>query len=174
MAESTEEAGRDRIVVLGRIAGVFGVKGWVKVQSFTSPPDNLLDYKVWQIGVRDAWSPLSPAEGRLTNRGVLVRMENCSDRDQAQALIGAEIGVWRSELPAPAPGEYYWEDLTGLDAYSPSGQWLGKVDHFRETAVHPLIVIRGEREHMIPLVKQRLLAVDLAAGRVTLDWDPDW
>lgn len=174
MEASEERQGQDRIVVLGRIAGVFGVKGWVKVQSFTDPPDNLLDYKVWQIGLRGTWSPRPHVEGRLTNRGVLARMENCVDPDQARALVGAEIGVWRSELPPPAKGEYYWEDLTGLDAYSPGGQWLGKVDHFRETAVHPLIVIQGEREHMIPLVKERLLAVDLEARRLTLDWDPDW
>jgi len=170
----TKGQGKDRIVVLGRVAGVFGVKGWVKIQSFTSPPENLLEYPVWQLSRGQAWIPAKCVEGKPASRMVLARLDNCSDRDQAQALVGSEIGVWRSELPPPGKGEYYREDLTGLDAYSPAGQWLGKVDHFRETAVHPLIVVRGEREHLIPLVKQRLVAVDLEGGRLTLDWDPDW
>jgi 16S rRNA processing protein RimM len=173
-APSAEAKPKDRIVVLGRIAGLFGVKGWVKIQSYTDPPENLLDYPVWQLNQRGSWTEARWAEGRPANRMVLGRLENVNDRDQAQAMVGADIGVWRSELPPPAPGEYYWEDLTGLDAYSPSGQWLGKVDHFRETAVHPLMVISGAGEHLVPLVKQRLLAVDLAAGRMTVDWDPDW
>jgi len=164
----------DRIVVLGHIAGVFGVQGWVKIQSFTDPLDNILEYEVWQLGQRGIWREVRPAEGRSTNRGVLARFEGCTDRDQAQLLVGSEIGVRRSDMPPPAPGEYYWEDLAGLDAYSPTGAWLGKLDHFRETAVHPLMVIRGEREHLVPLVKQRLLKVDLDAGRMTVDWDPDW
>lgn len=162
------------MIVLGRITGVFGVQGWVKIQSFTSPPDNLLDYEDWQLGQRGQWTEADWAEGRLANRVVLARFEGFTDRDQAQLLVGAEIGVWRSEMPPPAPGEYYWEDLLGLDAYSPAGVWLGKVDHFQETTVHPLVVVRGEREHLVPLVRQRLLQVDLDAGRLTLDWDPDW
>jgi 16S rRNA processing protein RimM len=165
---------KDRIVVLGRISGVFGVKGWVKIQSYTDPQDNLLDYPVWQLQQRGEWKPVRWAEGRPANRTLLGKFDNVSNPDEAQTLVGAEIGVWRSEMPPPAPGEYYWEDLAGLDAYSPTGQWLGKVDHFRETAVHPLMVIRGEAEHLVPLVKERLLAVDLAAGRMTVDWDPDW
>lgn len=164
----------DRMVVLGRITGVFGVQGWVKIRSFTSPPDNLLDYEEWRLGQRGEWTEAQWVEGRLANQTVLARFEGFTDRDQAQLLVGSEIGVWRSAMPPPAPGEYYWEDLTGLDAYSPAGERLGRVDHFQETAVHPLMVIRGEREYLVPLVKQRLLKVDLDAGRLTVDWDPDW
>lgn len=173
-ADADRPGKADRIVVLGRITGVFGVRGWVKIQSFTSPPENLLEYEVWQLGQRGTWKVANCAEAKPANRALLARFENCTNPDHAQPLIGAEIGVWRSEMPQPGPGEYYWEDLTGLDAYSPTGAWLGKVDHFRETAVHPLMIIRGERDHVVPLVKQRLVAVDLDAGRMTVDWDPDW
>ena len=91
-----------------------------------------------------------------------------------EELRGADVGVWRSELPELEAGEYYWEDLLDLEAFTPQGERLGKIDHFSETPAHPLLIVKGEREHWIPLVKGRIKSVDVAQRRVVVDWGLDW
>jgi 16S rRNA processing protein RimM len=81
--------------------------------------------------------------------------------------------VDRADLPPSAPGEFYWHDLIGLDAFSPTGNALGRVAEILELPAHPVLVLRGDRERLVPLVPDRLVAVDLEGGRMTLDWHPD-
>ncbi len=89
--------------------------------------------------------------------------------------VGIEIAVLRSELPPTAPGEFYWSDLEGLEALTPSGELLGRVDHFRSTPGGDIAVVkRGAKEHWIPFVKDRIVKVDLEAGRIVFDWGVDW
>jgi 16S rRNA processing protein RimM len=164
----------DRVVTLGRIAGSFGVSGWVKVQSYTDPPDNILDYDELQLLRAGQWTQIDVEDGRATGKGVLLKLSGIESPEQAQGYSGAELGVRRSELPPVAPGEYYWSDLEGLEAVTPTGELLGFVDHFRLLPANPLVVIRGEREHLIPFVKERIVAVDLDARRIVLDWSADW
>lgn len=173
--ESTASpAAPDRIVTLGKIAGSFGVHGWVKVQSFTDPPDNILDYDVMQLGRNGEWREIEIEDGRWNGRGVTLKLAGIESPEAAKMYSGAELGVWRSELPETAPGEYYWNDLEGLDAVTPTGELLGRIDHFRMLPSNPLVVVRGEREHLIPFVKERIVAIDLNARRVVLDWAADW
>jgi 16S rRNA processing protein RimM len=104
---------------------------------------------------------------------IAVRLEGVGSRDEAQALTGAEVRVDRADLPPSAPNEYYWHDLIGLDAFSPANVALGRVAEILELPAHPVLVLRGDRERLVPLVPDRLVAVDLRAGRMTLDWHPD-
>lgn len=164
----------DRIVTLGKIAGVFGVKGWVKVQSFTDPPENIFGYATWRLGRSGEWQPVELEQGRLTGKGTLAKLTGVDTPEQARLYVGTQVGVLRSEMPALGPGEYYWSDLEGLEARSPGGAVLGRVDHFRTAPTCNIVVVRGEREHWIPLVKGRLLKVDLESGYAVFDWEPDW
>lgn len=164
----------ERIVTLGKIAGTFGVKGWVKVRSFTDPPENIFEYDNWRIRRGREWAPVAVEDGRMTGKGALVKLEGVDTPEDARLLMGADIGVARSEMPTPAPGEYYWSDLEGLEARSRSGEVLGRVDHFRSTPGGDIVVVRGEREHWIPLVRDRILKVDLEGGSIVFDWAQDW
>jgi 16S rRNA processing protein RimM len=164
----------DRIVVLGRIGGSFGVQGWVKVSSYTEPPGNILDYEVWQLGRGGQWQPIGLEAGRVTGKGVLAKLEGIDTPEEARLKVGAEVGVPRSALPPPADGEYYWIDLEGLEARAKDGTVLGRVDHFRSTPGGSVVVIRGEREHWLPFVRDRIVSVDLQAGRIVFDWAADW
>ncbi len=94
--------------------------------------------------------------------------------EDARLVTGEQIAVDREELPAPAPGEYYWSDLEGLEAFGREGQLLGRIEEFRTTPGSPVVVIRGERQHWVPFVKERIVSVDLDAGRVVFDWAADW
>jgi len=166
----------DRVVVLGKIAGTFGVLGWVKVTSFTDPLDNLLQYPVWQLRRSGTWSVAKLEASRLTGKGVLAKLKGIDTPEDARVLIGTELGVWRHELPATRPGEYYLSDLEGLEAVTASGEPLGKIDHFRTTPSATVAVIRndgGHPERWVPFVKERIVQVDLVAGRVVLDWPAD-
>jgi 16S rRNA processing protein RimM len=162
-----------RAVVLGRIGAPFGVQGWVKVSSYTDPPEGIAGYANWELVRAGHVERRAVLDWKLAGRAVAVRLEGVGSRDAAQALTGCEVRVDRSELPPTAPGEYYWHDLVGLEAFSADGSGLGRVAEILELPAHPVLVLRGERERLVPLVAERLVSVDLEAGRLTLDWHPD-
>ena len=164
----------DRIVVLGTIAGAFGVKGWIKIKSYTEPVDNILDYETWQLGASGTWTPVKVEAGRVTDKGVLAKLEGLETPEEARLKVGLELGVWRSEMPAPDNGQYYLSDLEGLEALGADGEVLGRVDHFRSTPAGTVMIVRGEQEHWIPFAKERIVKVELDAGRIVLDWQADW
>jgi 16S rRNA processing protein RimM len=163
------------VVVLGRLAGPFGVKGWVKVKSYTEPAEGILRYREWRVVVPGAGPRmLRPVEGRRHGDLVVARLDGVSDRNEAAALVHAEISVPRSELPPAGDRQYYLADLEGLDVVTTEGHMLGRLDHFVETRANPVMVVVGERERWLPLVPSCLKRVDLEAGRIVVDWDPDF
>jgi len=164
----------ERRVVVGRIGGAHGVRGWVRARSYTDPPEALFSYRPLLLQSAGAWRDCELEKAQLSERGVLLKLAGVETRDDAGRLNGAELAVPRSALPPVAPGQYYLSDLEGLEVRTPAGEVLGSIDHFLETAAHPVMVIRGEREHLVPLVAERLLEVDLACGRITVDWQADW
>jgi len=162
-----------RPVVLGRVGGPFGVRGWVKVQSYTDPVEGIARFPVWELYRGSSLGRRGLLEWKRAGSGVAVWLEGVDTREAAQALNGAEVRVERAELPPTAPGEYYWHDLMGLDAFAPGGEPLGRVAGVLDLPAHPVLVLEGERERLVPLVAERLVAVDIDAGRLTLDWHPD-
>jgi len=161
-------------VVLGRISGLFGVRGWVKVYSYTEPREAVLNYDRWLLSAKDGWQGATVAEGKRHGKTVIVRIDGYDDRDQAASLIGTEIGVPRDEMPETGGDQYYWSDLEGLRVIHKDGAELGKVDHLLETGAHDVMVVKGERERLIPFVmKEVVLGVDLANGEIRVDWEWD-
>jgi len=133
-------------------------------------------YRTWYLQQRDGgWQAFSLLEGRQQGKGVVAHLQDCEDRDQAQALMGREIGIRRDQLPATAPGEYYWSDLEGLKVITLEGDALGSVDHLIETGANDVLVVKGERERLIPFISEQVIvAVDLEAGEIQVDWDKDF
>jgi len=166
-------AGGERPVVLGRIGAPFGVQGWVKVQSYTDPLEGIAGYPVWELHRGASLGRKAVLDWKRAGPGVAVRLEGVETREAAQALTGAEVRVERADLPPTAPGEYYWHDLVGLDAYSLEGVPLGRVAGVLDMPAHPVLVLEGDRERLVPLVRERLAGVDFDAGRLELDWHPD-
>ena len=155
---------------LGRIVGVFGVKGWVKVESYTDPREAILGYPEWQLD-KPAGAYRIVA-GRKHGRQVVASLEHFEDRDSARQLVGATISVQRSALPELKPREYYRADLIGLRVVNEQGLVLGRVERFVDTPVHAVMVVRGTEEHWLPVTPQHLRRVDLASGEIRVDWSP--
>lgn len=161
-------------LVLGRITGLFGVRGWVKVFSYTEPREAVLNYKRWLLSRKGEWQAATVAEGQRHGKTVIVRIDGFDDREQAATLIGTEIGVPREELPETGDGHYYWSDLEGLRVVNRDGTEFGKVAYLLETGAKDVMVIKGEKERLIPFVMHKVvLGVDLAEGVINVDWEWD-
>lgn len=165
----------DGMIIMGRISGLFGVKGWVKVFSHTSPRKGILDYKTWYLKRNGGWQAYMLAAGHAQGKGVVARLEGFDDRDQAATLMGSDIAIKREQLPKLNPGEYYWTDLEGLRVENLEGVDLGVVSHLFETGANDVMVVKGDRERLIPYTKgEAVKEVDLEAGLILVDWDPDF
>ena len=161
-------------VILGRIVGLFGVRGWLKVHSYTEPRDAVLDYRDWWLDRDGGWRQVRLLEGRQHGKGIVVRLEGFDDRDAAAELLGSDIGVDRGALPEPEDGRYYWADLEGLAVVHKDGTELGKVAYLMGTGANDVLVVDGPVERLIPFVPgEVILDVDLAAGVIRFDWEWD-
>lgn len=164
----------DHRVTVGRIVGLFGVQGWVKVYSHTRPREAILNYSPWLVELKDGPREVDVAEGRRQGRGVVARLAGYTDRDEAAALVGTGIAVRLAQLPPPATNEYYWAQLENLRVVDEAGVELGRVSHLFETGANDVMVVRGARERLIPFGAPVVRRVDLAAGVIYVAWeDPD-
>ena len=163
-------------IVVGRINGLHGVRGWVKVFSHTQPRDNILSYRTWHLLQGGRWVATELLNGRQQGKGIVAHLKGCDDRDQAAALMETEIAIRREQLPDARPGEYYWADLQGLKVINSEGVELGVVDHLMETGANDVLVVRdAEVERLIPYVTgQFVLDVSLGEGVIKVDWDPEF
>jgi 16S rRNA processing protein RimM len=164
------------MILLGRVHGAFGVRGELKLESFTEPASAIFRYQPWAL--RDAQGherTITQARGRETAKGLVATFPDVSDRDGAEALRGTEVYAPRSALPPPKPGEYYWVDLEGLRVVNLDGADFGVVSHLFSTGANDVLVARGDRERMIPFLEPDYIrSVDFDSGIVTVDWDADF
>ncbi len=165
-----------RLILLGKLHGAFGVRGELKLESFTEPKSAIFRYLPWTL--RDPQGrerAIEGARGRETTKGVVATIPDVEDRDAADAMRGYEIFAPRSALPPPEPGEYYWSDLEGLRVVNVDGTDFGTVSHLFSTGANDVLVARGDRERMIPFKQpEYITSVDFDTGVVTVDWDPDF
>ena len=169
-----QSAAERDLVKLGRISGLFGICGWVKVFSDTSPRSNILNYSCWHLCVAGEWTEHRLVEGRAQGKGVVALLQGFQDRDQAAELVGAEIAVPRDQLPPASAGEYYWTDLVGSRVTTLEGVDLGRLESLFSTGSNDVMVVKGDRERLIPFIHGTVLEVDLIQGSISVDWDPEF
>ncbi len=145
------------------MGGAHGTRGWNRLRSDTEPGFGIFDFRVWTLrSAQGLQSFRVSADGRA--RGMLtVKLEGVDDRTAAARLSGAEICVPREQLPPTAPREFYRADLLGCRVVDEAGVELGVLAYFAETAAHPIMVIEGEREILLPATAKHLRKVDLLA-----------
>lgn len=163
-----------RLITLGAVAGVYGVRGWIKVRSSAASPESILDYPVWWLKSAQGWRRWALEQGRVQGNRIVAKLQGCDDRDVAAALMGMEIAIPRAELPATEADEFYWMDLEGLTVENLQGVVLGRVAYLFETGSNDVMVVQGDRERLVPFTEQAVIRVELAEGRILVDWDPDF
>lgn len=168
-------------LLLGKITSVFGIKGWVKVYSYTDPMENLLDYSEWVLRHQGQALSVKKTDGRRQGKGLVAKLEGYDTPEAARLLAGAEIRLPQSQLPALPEGEYYWSQLIGLDVFNQQGQWYGCVDYLMETGANDVLVVKpvkgslDRQERLIPwLLPEVVRQVDLAGKRLEVHWDADF
>jgi 16S rRNA processing protein RimM len=162
-----------KLVPLGHVAGVHGIQGWVKIHSQTEPREAIFEYQPWLLG--DSLEEVRVRQGKKHGNRLIALLEDIDSREQAEALVHQPIAVYRDQFPEPPSGEFYWADLLGLVVKLEDGRELGTIEQMLATGANDVMVVRGERERLIPFVHgQYVKKVDLDAGVVTVDWDPDF
>ena len=176
----------DELHVLGKISGYYGVRGWLKIYSYTQPRENIVSYKDLKLKLANShrssaeqWQDIQLDSGKAHGKGVVAHFAGYDDREAAARLIGAELAVYRSEFKRTAENEYYWADLIGLNAFNLEGDELGQVVRLLETAANDVLVIKpvhqAQAEILVPYVAEHYVKkVDMDKRTILLDWPIDW
>lgn len=178
---STDLSTPDEMISLGRISAAYGIKGWIKVYSYTDPIDNITSYHPWFLKRRDVWEQIEVLHSRRQGKGIIAQLANCETRDDVDGYLGAEIAVPASALAKLDDGEYYWNQLQGLAVINTDRQRFGVVHTLLETGANDVIVVHADaesidaQERLIPyLMDQVIKSIDLEAGEIIIDWDASW
>lgn len=165
-------------VIMGKLTSPYGVKGWLKVFSHTSPMEGILDYTHWSVEKNGTVKRYKVLQGRRQGKGLVAQLEGVSDRDAAEALSDATILLAKEELPSLEEDEFYWHQLEGLKVVTLDGVVLGQVDHLFETGANDVLVVRGGeggKEHLLPYLPDQVIQrIDLDAQEMVVDWDPEF
>jgi len=173
----------DKLIILGKVNGFYGVKGWVKLFSNTEPKQNIVKYQKVLLRLQGQWQEIEISQGRLQGKGVVAHFVGYDDRDAAQLLLGADIAIKREQLAKLENDNYYWIDLIGLQVINTEDITLGKVSSMMETGANDVLVVKPENaqeqglneEYLIPYIpEQFILDVDLGTGIIHVDWDKDF
>ncbi|MFO7603950.1 MAG: ribosome maturation factor RimM [Gammaproteobacteria bacterium] len=170
----------DEYVAVGRISGIYGVKGWVKVYSYTRPRQNILNYSPWYLKQGKTWQPVELQDGRVHGEGIVAHLVGCNDRDAARELLKTEIAITRQQLPELEDG-YYWADLIGCRVVTQQGDELGQVTQMLETGANDVLVAQQQiagsepQERLIPFILEDVIvSVDISGKVIIVDWDPEF
>jgi len=175
---AADDVAEDGVVVVGRVGSPYGVKGWVNLHSFTTPPDNILSYQPWLLKAKGGrWRRLEEVQCRRHKKGFIALLEASGDRDTASRATGHFVGVPAGALPAiDDADEFYWRELVGCQVLDGSGNELGRVVNLLETGANDVLVVQDEdgEQMLIPFVAQYVQAVDTAARTISVNWQREW
>ncbi len=171
----------DQIVTVGRIGAPYAVSGWMRLESFTDPLENILQYDPWKIGRGRDWRDAELAGVERDAKGLRISLKGCASPEEARRYTGMFVGVPVQALPETPDGEYYWHQLHGLQVCNEAGENLGHIEKMLDTGANDVMVVQpdprsiDDRERLIPWLQERVVRrVDLGQGVVRVDWPADY
>lgn len=168
----------EEFILVGKISGAFGIKGWVKIFSFTEPRKNILSYSPLYILRKGEWVKLDVLSGRVQGKGIVMELEGITDPDQVLPLIGSELAITKEQLKPTATDEFYWSQLIGMTVINVKDETLGVVDSLHETGANDVLVVKNKEqktEQLIPFVMEEVVQlVDLNTQTIRVDWELDY
>ena len=164
----------DKKLLVGKINGFFGLQGWVKVFSYTSPRSNILNYSPWSIKSEDIFQEIDVIKGREQSKTIVAHIKGIDNREDSQKFIGKDVYIDKDQLPELKEGKYYWHELIGFKVINNNQENLGVVDYFVETGANDVLVVRGKKEHWIPYIEPFLISIDTQNKEILVEWDKDF
>ena len=173
------------LVVIGKITSVYGIKGWVKIHSYTEPMENLMGYQSCYLDMGDQWEPIDFEAAKRHGKGLIAQIEGVNDREIARRYCQRDIAIPASDMPELAKDDFYWHQLEGLKVFTSNAageeQLLGQVKQMMETGANDVLVVRkcqgsiDKRERLIPWIPEQVIkTVDIEAGLIRVDWDAEF
>jgi 16S rRNA processing protein RimM len=160
--------------LFGKINGLFGVRGWVKIFSYTEPRENILSYQPWYVQIDGKWSTVEIISGRVQGKTIVAQIKDVDNTDKAEQIIGVDIYVEKSQLPELKDGAHYWDDLIGLEVINTASIHLGVVENLVDTGSNHVLIVNGNTEHWVPYIEPYLISVDIDKKRIIVDWDENF
>ena len=160
-------------ILVGKISNPHGIKGWVKVISFTDPIENILSYKKWTISDNETEKTYCLEDSRIQGNKIVIKLEGVNNRDDADLLKNLQIEINRSDLPKLEENSYYWEDLVDFNVIDIKGMHVGKVDSLFRTGSNDVLVIINETKQrlLVPFIMEEVIKyVDLDKELISIDW----
>ena len=166
----------DRLLEIGEIKAVYGIKGWVKIFSYTRPIEQIFVYPKWFIGTAGNWQQIELEDSRQrSNSGLIAKFKNIDDRTLAQSFAGKNIAIEKTELTELESGEYYWSQLIGLQVINLKSETLGEVIEMIETGANDVLVVKNEQgQQLIPYDKSIVQEVRIDSQQILVDWEIDY
>jgi 16S rRNA processing protein RimM len=153
------------LIEFGRVAGSYGVRGWVRV--VVDEPDVLAGQPTWWL----AGTAYPVQETKVHSGTLLAKLEGIDNPEQAKTFRGKAVSIPRPDAGA---GRYYWSDLIGLDVVNEQGVMLGVVKQMSSNGAHDVMEVSGERTRLLPFVPAYVKQVDLQKKRIEVEWGADW
>ena len=171
---------KEEQIILGKVGAVYGIKGWLKIHSFTDETEAILDYFPWSLKLGNKTQTVEITDWRKHNKVLIVKVAGIDDRDEAQALVGSEILTNEAALPELSEDDFYWRDLIGMSVVTNKGYDLGVVIDMMETGANDVLVVKAnlkdgfsKKERLIPyLFEQVIESVSIENKQICVDWDP--
>lgn len=164
MSESAER------ILLGKIVGVFGIKGWLKVHSYTDPKENIFSYETLLLKEKSGWQTIKLQDGKVHGKGLVVKLKEIDDRTKAETYLGSEIYVNREQMEVLSADEYYWHDLIDCEVINAQDIRLGKVKRLMETGANDVLVLKPN-DRLLPYIWQQVIkSVDVKEKVIRVDW----
>lgn len=162
-------------IVIGQFGRVHGIHGAIRLHSFTEAPDEILKYKAWHIYQNEQWVPAERLSEEVTVKGIFVKLKSYETREIAAQLTHTKVGVKQSQLKSLDDTEFYCFELVGMNVVTTTGKLLGQVTDVLPTGANDVLVIQGEKRHLLPYLPDRVIKrVNREAHEILVDWDDEF
>ena len=167
-------------IVMGKLGSTYGIRGWLKVFSYTDNAESIFDYSPWYLNQKGKWVEYKVESWKRHGQGYVCKLAGLDVREDAQLMTNFEIAIDPASLPELSEDEFYWRELFGMLVFTTKGYDLGEVTDLLETGSNDVLVIKanlkdafGQKERLVPYLEEQVIKeVDREARRIEVDWDP--
>jgi len=161
-------------LVIGRVSSPHGIKGWLKILSYTDPVENIFSYKSIFLKKRNNYLPFEIEDYSISGKIIRMKLKGIDDRNHSEEIAECEILINRNDLPEISSDSYYWADLIGFQVIRGDSENIGVLDSFIETGSNDVMVVVGKNNNrnLIPFINRDVIkTVDMKGKVIIVDWN---